>query len=74
MNEILAHTPWKMNEQISEFIRKQREEDVSDAWTEIELLHASLIFCTYHSICSLVMGQGIIDDLDIPLPMLVEEE
>ena len=39
-----------------------------------EILQAGAILANFHSLCGLVMGMGIIEDLDMAVPQVYEAE
>lgn len=41
--------------------------DQKDKWSMSELMMAGCIMATYHSLCGLVYGQGIKENIDISL-------
>ena len=65
LNEAMAHKPWCLNEDLIETLSKPEKGD--DEWGVQELVLAGSIFATYHSLCGLVFGQGIKEEIDLPL-------
>lgn len=64
LNEQLAFKPWGVNEEHFNFLIKGGE-DHTENWTVHEVLKATVILSTYHGICGLCFGMGLVPDLDI---------
>jgi len=63
LNEVLAFKPWIINKDHIHFLLKGSSNN--DNFTNQELLKASIILSTYHGLCCLCMGMGLLPDEDI---------
>jgi hypothetical protein len=68
INEIMAFKPWSLTQEIIESLLKGP--DSNENLTIQELVKASLILSTYHSMCTLCQGMGLTCDDDIQEEML----
>ena len=71
LNDILAYKPWILNASNIEQLIKG---DEKDNWSVPEILQAGAIMANFHSLCGLVLGLGIIEDLDMAVPQVYEAE
>ena len=61
INEILAYKPWSLrDEHLTFLIKKGRSQ--SENWTIHEVLKACIVLSTYHGLCGLCHGMGLIPD------------
>lgn len=63
LNEILAYKPWSITKDHVQFLLKGSSNN--ENLTIQEMLKASVIMSTYHGLCGLCMGMGLIPDADI---------
>jgi hypothetical protein len=63
LNELLAFRPWSLNFNVIEQLTSNSE----DRWSIPEILQAGAILAYYHSLCGLIFGQGIKEDIDIAM-------
>jgi hypothetical protein len=61
----MAYKPWIITVSVVENLLKA--EDHNLIWSIQELLQACSILAQYHSLCGLVFGQGLKDDIDIAM-------
>lgn len=61
LNTILAHQPWMLGKENIETLLKG-----SDNWSKSELVQAIVVFATFHSLSSFVMGCGVAQEIDMP--------
>ena len=61
LNEILAYKPWSLKEEHLTYLIKEGSVQ-SENWTIHEVLKASIVLSTYHGLCGLCHGMGIIPD------------
>ena len=64
LNDILAYKPWILNASNIESLVKSDK----DNWSVPEILQAGAVLAHFHSLCGLVLGLGIIKDLDMDIP------
>lgn len=64
LNEKLAYRPWSIDVKDIQFLVKQGN-DPSENWSINEVLKASIILSTYHGLCGLSHGMGLVPDYDI---------
>ena len=69
MNEILAYKPWSINEGHLRYLIKEGANQ-NENWTIHEVLKASIVLSTYHGLCGLCHGMGVIPDQDIVQELL----
>ncbi len=67
LNEIMAFRPWTLTTSHVEFLNKNNEQDQSLNWSLPQIIQAGAILATYHSLCGLIFGQGIKEDIDIEM-------
>jgi hypothetical protein len=65
----MAFCPWNLNQEHFHNLIKGAENQ-KDNWTVHDILKASIIFSTYHGLCGLCAGMGLIPDLDIVQELL----
>lgn len=65
----MAFRPWILTMSHIESLTKNHDNKFSSShnWTIPEILQAGSILAYYHSLCGLIFGQGIIDDVDIAM-------
>lgn len=56
-NALLAHQPWRLRRNHIEALVRG-----TDSWSMSELVHAITIMCTFHSLCGLVCGLGVVPE------------
>lgn len=61
----MAFRPWSLN--CAHIESLCTNEQHSQKWSIPEILQASAILAYYHSLCGLVFGQGIKEDVDIAM-------
>lgn len=66
LNEILCYKPWALSSEVIEDLLSSSR-DSSVKWSHSELFHAGAILAHYHSLCSLVFGQGLTEEKDMAL-------
>ena len=64
LNEMLAYQPWKVEKEHFNSLIKGGE-TLTENWTVHEVLKASTILATYHGLCGIAHGMGLIPDRDI---------
>jgi hypothetical protein len=62
LNEIMAFKPWVLNSKHIEALTSNTDKKLK--WATSEILLASSILANYHALCSLIIGNGIKDDID----------
>jgi sestrin len=66
LSSLLAHRPWLITaEHISQLL--VRSENFEDSWSVSELVHAIIVLCSYHSVCSIASGLGCADEEDFAI-------
>jgi hypothetical protein len=66
INSILAFCPWNLTlAHIEELVKGEKDPHLR--YSIPELLSACAIMATYHSLCGLVFGQGIKENIDITM-------
>ena len=68
-NEQLAFKPWQLTKEHFTNLIKGGENH-NDNWTVHEVLKASIILSSYHGLCGLCSGMGLVPDLDIVQELL----
>lgn len=63
INEILAYKPWILSKDHIQYLIKGSSH--SENFTIQEMLKATVILSTYHGLCGLCMGMGLLPDQDI---------
>ena len=64
LNAYMAHQPWMVRKElVTELVRGEA------SWSVTELVHVMVILATYHSLASLVLGLGIVNEPDIASPV-----
>jgi hypothetical protein len=66
LSELMAFRPWSIDASTIESLASS-DLDPSLRWSIPELMHAGAILSQYHSLCGLIFGQGIKEDVDIAL-------
>ena len=66
LNEVLAYKPWIITISHIQELNKGGE-DYKLNWSIPEILEAGLILSRFHSLCGLVYGQGLKEDIDIAM-------
>ncbi|CDW78780.1 sestrin-1 isoform 2 [Stylonychia lemnae] len=66
LNELLAFRPWAISQtHIDQLVRDGESHRFN--WSTHEILQAGSILASYHSLCGLIFGNGIKEDIDIAL-------
>lgn len=63
LNEILAYKPWSLTKDNIHFLLKGSSHN--ENFTIQEMIKASIILSTYHGLCGLCFGMGLLPDEDI---------
>ena len=69
LNEIIAYKPWQISKEHFQSLIKGGANQ-NENWTIHEVLKACVILATYHGLCGLCHGMGLVPDLDIVQEML----
>jgi len=69
LNELIAYKPWGVTKDTLAFLIKGGSNQ-NENWTIHEVLKASFILTTYHSLCGFCHGMGLTPDLDIVQELL----
>jgi len=70
LNELMAYTPWEINQ--SHFVSLIKEGASPDEnWSVHEVLKAGIVLATYHGMCGLCQGMGLLPDRDIVDELLI---
>jgi hypothetical protein len=64
LNEVLCYKPWALTTEMLEGVLNS---EPALKWSVQELFHAGAILSHYHSLCSLVFGQGLTEERDMAL-------
>ena len=64
LNEYMAYKPWRITKEFFHNLIKG-DSDSKLNWTIHEVLKASIILTTYHGLCGLCSGMGLVPDKDI---------
>eukprot|EP00349_Pseudokeronopsis_sp_Brazil_P012542 CAMPEP_0202979850 /NCGR_PEP_ID=MMETSP1396-20130829/85891_1 /ASSEMBLY_ACC=CAM_ASM_000872 /TAXON_ID= /ORGANISM="Pseudokeronopsis sp., Strain Brazil" /LENGTH=139 /DNA_ID=CAMNT_0049719469 /DNA_START=118 /DNA_END=537 /DNA_ORIENTATION=- len=68
LNETMAYRPWTITSaHIEQLVRPAVGGKAM--WSYAEVIHAGAILATYHGLCSLTAGQGLLDDNELTLYM-----
>ncbi len=67
LNQLLAHRPWRIQKNHIQDLISCNVNQYSEAWSMTELVHAIIVMCTYHAMCSLSMGIGCTHEIDLPI-------
>jgi len=60
LNSLLAHQPWLLKKEHIESLIHNKDE----TWSIAELVHVIVLLCTFHSFSGLVLGCGILPEID----------
>ncbi|DAZ94326.1 TPA: hypothetical protein N0F65_012129 [Lagenidium giganteum] len=64
LSSLLAHRPWLIKpHHIAELLSAENE----DSWSVSELVHAIIVLCKYHSLCSIALGLGCAEEEDLAI-------
>lgn len=63
----MAFKPWILSSSHIEYLTKGDEKDSNTNWSIPQIIQAGAVLGTYHSLCGLVFGQGIIESTDIAM-------
>lgn len=64
LNEKLAYRPWSIGKEDFQFLTKEGDQPAHN-WQIQEVIKASIILSTYHGLCGLCHGMGVVADKDI---------
>ncbi|KAF1316810.1 Sestrin-like protein, partial [Globisporangium splendens] len=62
ISSLLAHRPWLIT---ADHIAELLASDQDDSWSVSELVHAIIVLCKYHSMCSISLGLGCAEEEDL---------
>ncbi|KDO30595.1 hypothetical protein SPRG_04495 [Saprolegnia parasitica CBS 223.65] len=63
LNALLAHQPWLItSDDIADLLASDSD---GSSWSISELVHAIIVMCMYHSMCSITLGLGVVDEEDL---------
>lgn len=62
VSSLLAHQPWLLTE---DHIADLLASDQEDSWSVSELVHAIIVLCKHHSMCSIALGLGCVEEEDL---------
>ncbi|CDW89406.1 p53 regulated pa26 nuclear protein [Stylonychia lemnae] len=61
LNEMLAHKPWAVDSYQLEFLLNIQKPN--EKWNFVQIVHATLILVHYHSLCGVIFGQGLKEEV-----------
>ncbi|OQR91395.1 sestrin-like protein [Achlya hypogyna] len=65
LNALLAHQPWLItSDDVADLLASDSD---GSSWSTSELVHAIIVMCMYHSMCSIALGLGVSDEEDLAL-------
>lgn len=64
ISSLLAHRPWLIT---ADHIADLLSSDQEDSWSVSELVHAVIVLCKYHSMCSIALGLGCVEEEDLSI-------
>lgn len=63
LSSLLAHRPWLITvDHVAELLSSDK-----DSWSVSELVHAMIVLCKYHSMCSIALGLGCAEEEDLAI-------
>lgn len=62
ISSLLAHRPWLIT---ADHIADLLASDQEDSWSVSELVHAIIVLCKHHSMCSIALGLGCVEEEDL---------
>jgi len=62
ISSLLAHRPWLIT---ADHIADLLSSDQEDSWSVSELVHAIIVLCKHHSMCSIALGLGCVEEEDL---------
>ncbi|RHY25119.1 hypothetical protein DYB25_004811 [Aphanomyces astaci] len=70
LNALLAHQPWLVtSDDVASLLQTTTDRDggSSSSWSVSELVHAIIVMCMFHSMSSIALGLGCVDEADLTL-------